>query len=379
MPILTRRNLLKTIGVLGVGTAAGAGSFAVWRNRGQNAYRQAVDEFFRPADLTLSDNAKIMREIARFATMAPNSHNTQPWLFELYDSTMTIRADESRRCPAVDPDDHHVFVTLGCAVENATHTARAFGMETSYAFDEPNSAVRLEFSPLTTGGRDQPNPLFDAIPLRQSTRAAFDGQPLTNEELDLLKQAGSSDNVNLTLLTDEKQIESVMELVLEGNRQQMLDPEFVAELKHWIRFSYFEAVKRGDGLFTLTTGNPALPEWAGGSMFDMAYSVESETTKYTQQCRTSAGIAIFTGKDQSQATWVEVGKCFERFALKATSMNVLHSHINQPVEVTVLRSQLADLLGEKEKLPDLVIRFGHGKSLPKSLRRPLDEVISWKS
>lgn len=201
---------------------------------------------------------------------------------------------------------------------------------------------------------------------------------MTNEELEQLKQAGISEDVNVTLLTGKSEIESVMELVLEGNRLQMLDPEFVAELKHWVRFSYFEAVKLGDGLFAPTSGNPPMPAWAGGSLFDMGYTIPSETKKYTQQCRTSAGIAIFTANTQDKTSWADVGKSFERFALQATSMNVLHSHINQPIEVASLRPQLAELLGDKEKLPDLVIRFGRGKSLPKSLRRPIDDVISWK-
>ena len=51
------------------------------------------------------------RDFVRFATLAPNSHNTQPWTFRLEENAVEIRPDFSRRCPVVDPDDHHIYVT----------------------------------------------------------------------------------------------------------------------------------------------------------------------------------------------------------------------------------------------------------------------------
>jgi hypothetical protein len=35
-----------------------------------------------------------------------------------------ILPDLSRRCPAVDPDDHHLFVSLGCAAIMGTRLLR---------------------------------------------------------------------------------------------------------------------------------------------------------------------------------------------------------------------------------------------------------------
>ena len=57
-------------------------------------------------------------ELVRFATLAANSHDTQPWKFSIKDSSISIAPDYARRCPIVDPDDHHLFVSLGCATEN---------------------------------------------------------------------------------------------------------------------------------------------------------------------------------------------------------------------------------------------------------------------
>lgn len=375
MAILTRRNLLRTFGALGVGAFAAGGSFGVWNYRGNRLYREALDRTYGPANFANTERGHILREIVRYATLAPNSHNTQPWRFTFVDSSITISADRSRRCPVVDPDDHHLFTSLGCAAENAVHAASAFGWETAYTFEDSARAIRLDLNSNTTVGRPKSIPLFDAIPKRQSTRGPYDGQPLTSEELEQLRVAGTSEKVNVTLVTAKDKIESVLELVIEGNKSQMLDPEFVAELRHWLRSSYFEAIQQGDGLFSMTSGYPAVPEWIGRSMFDRSFTLPAETQKYTDQCRTSAGFAIFTANTQTPSAWAAVGRSFEKFALQATAMGVLHSHINQPIEVAELRPKVGELIGETQRLPDLVIRFGRGKSLPKSLRRPLDDVI----
>ena len=65
--------------------------------------------------------------ILESATLAPSSHNTQPWLFSGGTDQVTIRPDLTRATPAVDPDNHHLFASLGCAAENLGLAASAAG------------------------------------------------------------------------------------------------------------------------------------------------------------------------------------------------------------------------------------------------------------
>jgi hypothetical protein len=71
----------------------------------------------------------LSQELVRYATLAPSSHNTQCWKFALNDNgrSITILPGLARRCPVVDPDEHHIFVTLGCATENMIQAALAHG------------------------------------------------------------------------------------------------------------------------------------------------------------------------------------------------------------------------------------------------------------
>jgi hypothetical protein len=72
---------------------------------------------------------------------------------------------------------------------------------------------------------------------------------------------------------------------------------------------------------------------------------------------------------------VEVGRCYERFALQACALGIRNAFLNQPVEVAALRLPFAAALGLKGQRPDLVVRFGRGPLLPRSLRRPVDSVM----
>jgi hypothetical protein len=87
-------------------------------------------------------------ELVRFATLAANSHNTQPWLFNAQGATIRIKPDESRRCPVVDPEDRHLVASLGCATENLVPAAAAAGLDAAVAFDgvEHAATVSLERS-----------------------------------------------------------------------------------------------------------------------------------------------------------------------------------------------------------------------------------------
>ena len=316
-------------------------------------------------------SVELVRELLRFATLAPSSHNTQCWKFALEDHAITILPDLSRRCPAVDPDDHHVFVSLGCAAENLTHAALAYGLRAEPRFDATRDAIRVALAP--TAART--SSLFDAITSRQCTRGDYDGRPLTSAELTLLERAGTSSDVRMLLLTERPAIEQVLDYVVQGNSAQLADPAFVKELKAWIRFSGADAVRTGDGLFSASSGNPDIPAWLGDLAFRWFFTTKGENDKCTRQIRSSAGIAVFVGHAADKAHWVEVGRCYERFALQATALGIRNAFLNQPVEVAMLRAKFAAAVGLTGQRPDLVVRFGRGAISPPSLRRPVQAVL----
>lgn len=334
-------------------------------------YDEAVRELWRHGQVDRADGAAVRRELVRYAALAPSSHNTQCWKFGIEPQAITVLPDFTRRCPAVDPDDHHLFVSLGCAAENLAQAALAHGLQAESTFDAQRGALRMALAATAP----QVLPRFLAIPQRQSTRGEYDGKPLSVDELRTLEQAAAGGGVQLILLTDRAALEKALALVVQANSAQMRDAAFVEELKAWIRFSASDAVRLGDGLYSASSGNPSVPAWLGRLMFGRFFTESGENDKYARHIRSSAGIAVFVGSKDDRAGWIEVGRAYERFALQATAMGVRTAHVNQPVEVAALRPAFAAFLGTPGRRPDLVVRFGRGPTLPPSLRRPVQAVL----
>ena len=216
------------------------------------------------------------------ATMAASSHNTQPWRFEIGADRIRILPDFARRCSVVDPDDHHLYASLGCAAENMVQAAATRGWHAVIEVRSSGNAYTVEA--LLKPGAPVTSPLADAIASRQCTRTGYDGRQVSGDELALLEQAASGAGVAPILITEEAKLETV-------------------------------------------------------------------------------------------AHWVEAGRCYERFALQATALGIRNAVINPPVEVDTLRTQFAAWLGVGPKRPELVVRFGYGPGMPKSLRRPVEAVL----
>jgi hypothetical protein len=109
--------------------------------------------------------------------------------------------------------------------------------------------------------------------------------------------------------------------------------------------------------------------------FNVLLAPKSDNEKYRRFIRSSAGIAVFIADASDPEHWVETGRRYERFVLQATAMGVRTAMLNQPVEVATLRPHFAAAIGIGKRRPDLVVRFGRGPEMPRSLRRSVEAVI----
>ena len=296
-------------------------------------YDEAVKLVRRPLDPSGG-----VREIVRAGTLGANSHNTQPWRFIVSEKQITIRPDFSRRCPSVDPDDHHLFASLGCAAENMVQAAPALGFRAEQKFEASNSD-RITI----TLDRSQParNGPAAAIVKRQCTRAEYDGRAVSAENLDRIRAAGTADGVECMIVTEPQRMDAILDYVVEGNTAQMRDPAFMAELISWIRFNDRMAVERLDGLSSRSSGNPSPPAWLARPLLRLVMTEKSENDKYAKQIRSSAGIAVFAAATDDKAGWIAAGRAYQRFALQATALDIRQAFLNQPTEVASLRPQIA--------------------------------------
>jgi hypothetical protein len=179
----------------------------------------------------------------------------------------------------------------------------------------------------------------------------------------------------MIIMTERSRISNVADYVLQGNSVQMRDRAFMDELESWLRFSEADAVAAMDGLFSRSSGNPAMPAWLARPLFRMLFTEAGENKKYREHIESSAGVVVFVSETDDKTHWVAAGRACQRFGLQATALGLKYAFINQPVEVPALRSQFASFLGIGGRRADIVLRFGTGPELPRSLRRPPEQVM----
>tara|TARA_R110002020_G_scaffold36134_12_gene108653 strand:+ start:305 stop:1393 length:1089 start_codon:yes stop_codon:yes gene_type:complete len=359
---MNRRDL-----IIGGGAIAALGLAAHALTRGPS-YAAAAAEVWAPRSPRTMDELDFL---VHHATLAANSHNTQPWLFSGGTDQVTIRPDLSRATPAVDPDNHHLFASLGCAAENLGLAASAAGR--SSAIESLDGKNELRVSLGSTGAAA--DSLFDAVTERQCTRSVYDGRPVPAEDLAAIEAAAKVAGCSVMLITDRPRMEQILELIVAANTTQIEDPAFVAELKQWLRFNAGEALSRRDGLYSACSGNPTLPGFIARPAFGLVFTAAAENAKCADQVRSSAGFAVFVSERDDPEHWVRAGRSYQRFALASTARGIRHAFLNQPVEVARMRPELAALLGTGGRRPNLVVRFGYARPMPRSLRRPPGDVI----
>ncbi len=366
-PAMTRREFLRYSGL----ALAGAALTPTLAACSPSPYASAVDSTWS-LDGSGGDPANPTSWI-HAATLAPNGHNAQPWKFLSQGRQITLRADFDRRLAVVDPADRELFISLGAALENLILAAQADGYQPSAEYfpaDDPDG-LQVTFQ----NSHPPANPLFAAIPLRQSTRSEYDSQPLPDTELSRLAAVPAEAGIGMHFYAPGDAMDILVEAVEAADQVQYADNAFLDELITWLRFNTAEATRSLDGLFTRCSGNPTVPRWIGKIFLSLSGPKEM-AAQDEKKLRSSPGLVLFTSEQDDRSAWVKCGQTYERFALTATTLGIKTAFMNQPVEVGDIRATLGQSLGLGAAYPQLLARFGYADEMPRSLRRTVAQVMA---
>lgn len=368
-PKHTRRQFLGVVAALGLSSALGEGlvTNAPWVDYGGQAQRTWGVPFQNAGSL-----AQQMKEMIRYATLAPSGHNAQPWKFAIVSSTIHILPDFSRRLPVVDPRDRELWISLGCALENLVIAAQHAGYAVEFDYPGPkNDYLTVHLSPSVYQSDKQ---LFEAIPHRQNTRSLYDGRIVPSTEYSKWETIPEGSIAFPLILTASSQKEAIIEYINEGNMRQYDTLTFLSELESWLRFNKSEAMHTLDGLYTHCSGNPGMPRWLG-KWFIASAGARQQSAADEKNVRSSSGLIVIASNEDDKRHWIETGRLYERLALTLTLGGLKMAFLNQPIEVGPLRTQLQSHLNLGASHPQLLLRYGYASAMPRSLRRPVKEVL----
>ncbi|SDD14844.1 Acg family FMN-binding oxidoreductase [Paraburkholderia lycopersici] len=328
-----------------------------------------------PAD-KLDDDA--LRHVLRHATLAPSSHNSQPWRFVPGGDRILLCADRLRALPVVDPFDRELIISCGAALFNLRVALASLG--TGYAITlfpsslDPDLLADVRLLPKHPVGAELA-PLVDAISRRVTTRHAFSPKPVEAAVERELVEAARAEGVDVACATEAGTRDAIADLVAEADQHQFADPRFRRELAKWIH-----PARTGDGMPAYAAGLNSLLDFATPLVASAIRTFDVGGGIAATHRELAAGspllLCLATSVDDAQS-WLATGEALERVLLVLTSHGLCASYLNQPIEVGELRARLGALLGmPKSACPQILLRIGHGTPDEPSPRRPLSDVIA---
>lgn len=311
--------------------------------------------------------------ILAYAVLAPSSHNTQPWTFELNGDTLELHADRTRSLPTVDPHDRELIVSCGAALYTLRVAMHHFGYADK-VHEMPDRRFPGLLARIELGEHREPTERderrFAAITRRHTNREAFEPQDVPPEVLAILRNRATRERCWLKIVSDDQR-EDVVDLVAEADRRQASNPEFRKDVAKWLHGNFST---HSDGMPVSLFGMRDLFSFAG-PLFVRAFDWgDSKAEQDSELAWISPVLAVLGTPGDEPEDWLAAGEALAGILLEATAADVTASFLNQPCEIPELRARLAQTIGA-DGFPQLMMRLGYGKQGPGTARRAVTEVL----
>ncbi|MCC7363794.1 MAG: nitroreductase family protein [Dehalococcoidia bacterium] len=325
-----------------------------------------------PADAPVEEQ---LRFLVEFATLAPSSHNSQPWLFGIDDGAIELFADRSRSLPVVDPDDRALVMSCAAALYHLRVAATHFGFVPLVQVlpNGPESDLLARFK---RGDRIRSvaptRDLFGVLRERHTDRQPFDDRPVDPDITQRLVFGAAEEGAWLIPIAFEDEKERLADLIAEGDEAQFADPEFRKELSAWLRSNHSH---QPDGMPGYARGMGDAMSMAAAWVvrtFDIGHNQANADSELARH----APLLVVLGTDgNTVADWLNAGQALDRILLTAAAEGLHASFLNQPIEVPSLRPKVMRLIQRTQGHPQLILRFGYGHAERPTPRRAADDVI----
>lgn len=318
---------------------------------------------------------QVLRGLIPYGTLAPSSHNTQPWRFRLYDDLLEVRVDQRRLLPVSDPLGREVRIACGTLLGNMDIAARHFGVKLTIDM-LPDPIDQGLIARVTLAGAitptEQDHRFFAAMPERHTVRRPFEATPIPGGLRTDLRELAEAHGAWLEFVDDHADRIELANLISKADRMQFRDPDFRRELAQWIRPHHPTPSRDGMPGYALGLG-PAASILAPMVIrtFEM---VEGRAATAEEIITGSPALVVLGTPQDKQVSWLQAGRALAPVLLCATMHGVRASFLNQPLEVGVLRNQVRGLL-EHDGVPQLILRLGFGPAGRPSPRREIEDVL----
>ena len=312
------------------------------------------------------DSAQKLSFLLRYAILAPSSHNTQPWKFEINEDVVWVYANKDRWLTVADADQREMYTSVGCALENLVVAAEHFGYghRELYFPDRGNREVVAEVRFFSDGRPSffrEPQ-LFDAITTRHTNHKVYESRKISPDDRQRLQACVLEDGISLYLTDDIEIKRAVDALVNRADAVLFADPAFRHELGYWIGQGVFGTPWLVAKLSQLAVSYLDLGNWLGKKDLELLMGAPV--------------LGVLCSEDNERKTQIKVGQAFERIYLLATTLGISLQPMSQLTEVPEIKAELAKLIPAVNGFVQQPFRLGYAeRERQHTPRRPVEEAM----
>ncbi|WP_213272432.1 hypothetical protein [Hyphomonas sp.] len=373
----SRRGVLKLIGGGIVLAAVGAGTFAAL-NQPSHAARAA----WRDA----GQEAEYRRRFLSYALLAPNPHNTQPWLVELVgEDSLLLYCDLERRLPETDPFDRQILLGHGCFLELLALAAAEEGYAadiTPFPEGAPDMAGRLDARPVARvvfrAGAAVPDALFGSALSRRTNRTAFDDREVSAGDLATLAAAASVYGLFADAIGEGETAAALRDLTWRAHELEVRTPATWQESVDVMRIGPAEVARHRDGL---SMEGPMLGALSAAGILTRETLADPDSQAFKQGldmfrplAASARAFAWIANDGQNREGELASGRAYMRLALQAEALGLaLHpwsQALQEYPEMADLFGEVHELIGDGRRL-QMLVRVGYAGRVGPSPRRGL--------
>jgi hypothetical protein len=320
---------------------------------------------WRGADVPVADPRRFA---LAHAILAPNPHNTQPWLVDLDDTNgMTLYCDLGRRLDFTDPNDRQITIGCGAFLELYRIAASQLGQRAQITlFPEGAPVGRLDERPLahvtlTAQDNAAPDPLASYVTARRTNRNLYDAERAPADTL-LLRAAGQVAGFMgaVRWAVEPERVAVIRDLVWRAFEREMNTEGAQRETYRWLRFGHDAVAQHRDGL---AIEGPLI-----GPLSDWRKKAESAP----------AFLWMATPDDRAE-TRLLTGMAYARLNLAATAFGLAIHPWSQALQeyeaMADLYAEARQVLDTGDQTPQMLVRVGYADPAPPSARRDVADFV----
>lgn len=325
-------------------------------------------------------------QLVEIARWCPTIHNLQPHQVKVIsDTEADLYYDPKRLLPVGDPNAVFVTIALAMFVEHLSIAAGSFGWKVDLT--QRYEAVSTKANQSTRFARLTLSPLIEAESLdasfilkRRTSRLHYDGRPLNDQTLHLIKEEASKFGHEFFHSSDQEFVDFVIDLNQQTLFEDLESKPGREELDRLFRYTDEDAARFKDGLWYQAM---AFPGKLMRSVFKHHQRWEKGARKvllgnyYQHSFKGTASICWFGGAFDSPEDWINAGKMFARTWLTMTKeqayIHPFGSLITNQGAYSKINSKLTQASDSKKIW--MIFRAGYSKEPVRSYRLSTEEII----